>query len=122
MIQEDVLNRSVVARPAAERRVRISLATIGGYAVLSLLGLLFLIPLLLVLFVSLMSTRQFAINAASFPDPILWSNYPAAWVKGSFGAYFLNSLFYTVTIVAGSLIISTLAAFPIARCHLRGSN
>ena len=74
------------------------------------------------LFVSLMSSRQFALNAASFPDPVLWSNYPDAWVKGSFGTYFVNSLIYTVAIVAGSLIIATLAAFPIARGHLRGSN
>ena len=61
-------------------------------------------------------------NAASFPDPILWSNYPEAWIKGSFNTYFVNSLIYSVTIVFGSLIIATLAAFPIARGHLRWSN
>jgi raffinose/stachyose/melibiose transport system permease protein len=122
VIREDALDHAVAARPTPAPRVRLSPATLGGYAILTLLALLYLIPLMFVFFVSLMSSRQFALNAASFPDPILWTNYPEAWVKGTFNVYFLNSLFYTVTIVAGSLIIATLAAFPIARGHLRGSN
>src|SRR5207237_8185891 len=54
--------------------------------------------------------------------PIMWSNYPEAWIKGSFSTYFLNTLLYTFVIVFGTLIIATLAAFPIARAHVRGSN
>jgi raffinose/stachyose/melibiose transport system permease protein len=69
-----------------------------------------------------MSSRQFALNAASLPNPLMWSNYSTAWVKGTFNTYFLNSLIYTCTIVVGTLVISTLAAFPIARGHLRGTN
>src|SRR3712207_4042522 len=116
---EDPPARPVAAPPVASQRVRLSPAALGGYAILALLALLYLIPLMFVFFVSLMSSRQFALNAASFPDPILWSNYPDAWIKGSFGTYLVNSLFYTVTIVFGSLIISTLAAFQIATGHLR---
>jgi raffinose/stachyose/melibiose transport system permease protein len=113
-----------LAVPKARTRFRIGIspATLGGYALLALLGLIYLIPLLFVLSVSLMSTRQFAINAASFPDPIQWANYPTAWVKGTFNTYFINSLIYTTAIVCGTLVIATLAAFPIARGHLRGTN
>jgi raffinose/stachyose/melibiose transport system permease protein len=122
VIQQQEVAQVAVARPAGATRRRVSPAVIGGYALLTLLALLYVIPLIFVFFVSLMSSRQFVLNAASIPDPILWSNYPDAWVKGSFGTYLLNSLFYTFTIVFGSLIIATLAAFPIARGHLRGSN
>lgn len=122
MIRQDEIRPAVAARPATGALVRIKPGAIGGYVILALLALLYLVPLCFVLFVSLMSSRQFALNAASFPDPILWSNYPDAWVKGSFGIYLVNSLTYTVAIVFGSLIIATLAAFPIARGHLRGSN
>lgn len=122
MIRQDEIRPAVAARPATSAMVRIKPGAIGGYVILALLALLYLVPLCFVLFVSLMSSRQFALNAASFPDPILWSNYPDAWVKGSFGIYLVNSLTYTVAIVFGSLIIATLAAFPIARGHLRGSN
>jgi raffinose/stachyose/melibiose transport system permease protein len=103
-------------------RLRIRPSSVVVYAILVVLGLIYLIPLLFVLSVSLMSTRQFAINAASIPDPVMWSNYPTAWLKGTFNVYFINSLLYTFSIVCGTLAISTLAAFPIARGHLRGTN
>jgi raffinose/stachyose/melibiose transport system permease protein len=122
-----VIGEDAVRHPAAERsatsvQLRMHPATIGGYLILVLLALIFLIPLLFVLFVSLMSSRQFAINAASFPDPIMWANYPEAWIKGTFSTYFVNTLLYTFVIVVGTLIIATLAAFPIARSHVRWSN
>lgn len=122
MIREHEVSPIAAVRPGSVSRRGVSPAVVAGYAVLGLLALLYVIPLMFVLFVSLMSSRQFALNAASFPDPIMWSNYPTAWVKGAFGTYFANSLVYTVSIVAGSLVISTLAAFPIARNHLKWSN
>lgn len=122
MIREDRLGRAAAERPAAGFQIGMRPGTIGGYVILALLALIYLIPLLFVLSVSLMSSRQFALNAASFPDPIMWSNYPEAWVKGAFNTYFANTLLYTFVIVSGTLIIATLAAFPIARGHVRGTN
>jgi raffinose/stachyose/melibiose transport system permease protein len=124
VIRQDELNqdRAAVAPVAARIQFGIRPGTVGGYVILALLSLMYLIPLLFVLFVSLMSSRQFALNAASFPNPIMWSNYPEAWIKGAFSTYFLNTLVYTFAIVFGTLIIATLAAFPIARAHVRGSN
>jgi raffinose/stachyose/melibiose transport system permease protein len=122
VIRHQGLRPAAAARPAAGARVGLRPGAAAGYAALALLALLYLIPLCFVGFVSLMSSRQFALNAASVPDPILWSNYPLAWVKGTFGNYFANSLLYTFSVVAGTLALATLAAFPIARGHLRGSN
>ena len=122
MIRQDTVDQAVSERRAAGILIGIRPATIGGYVILALLALIYLIPLSFVLRVSLMSSRQFAANAAAFPDPIMWSNYPEAWVKGAFNTYFVNSLVYTFAVVAGTLTIATLAAFPIARGHLRGSN
>jgi raffinose/stachyose/melibiose transport system permease protein len=122
VIREDELSRAAAARAGAVIQIGIRPGTIGGYAILAVLCLVYLIPLLFVLFVSLMSSRQFALNAASFPNPVMWSNYPEAWVKGAFNTYFVNTLIYTSAIVFGTLFIATLAAFPIARAHVRGSN
>ncbi len=44
-----------------------------------------------------------------------WQNYITAWVKGNFGIYFLNSVFYTIAIVGGIVLISSLAAYAFAR-------
>jgi raffinose/stachyose/melibiose transport system permease protein len=122
VIRQGTVELALPRRRATGVRIRLRPAALGGYAILVLLGLIYLIPLLFVLSVSLMSTRQFAINAASIPNPVMWSNYTTAWVRGTFNIYFINSLIYTVAIVCGTLVISTLAAFPIARGHLRGTN
>ena len=122
MIRQNAVDLSLPKRRATSIRLRLRPESIGGYAILLLLALLYVVPLAFVLCVSLMSSRQFALNAASIPNPILWSNYPTAWVKGTFNTYFINSLIYTSVIVCGTLVISTLAAFPIARNHLRGTN
>lgn len=122
MIREDELGRAVAERPATGVRFRIRGGPLGAYLILALLALVYLIPLLFVLSVSLMSSRQFSLAAASFPDPIMWTNYPDAWVKGAFGTYFANTLLYTIVVVFGTLTIATLAAYPIARGHVRGSN
>jgi raffinose/stachyose/melibiose transport system permease protein len=122
VIRQGAIDQPVAERRAADMQIGMRSGAIGGYVILALLSLIYLIPLFFVLQVSLMSSRQFALNAASIPDPILWSNYPTAWVKGAFSTYFMNTLFYTFAIVGGSLIIATLAAFPIARGHVRWSN
>ena len=122
MIRQGALDRAVAGRRAGGMLIGLRPATLGAYLILALLALIYLIPLAFVLGVSLMSSRQFALNAASLPNPLMWSNYSTAWVKGTFNTYFLNSLIYTCTIVVGTLVISTLAAFPIARGHLRGTN
>jgi len=122
VIREDELRPIAAERVVTGAHIGVRSTTVLGYIVLGLLTVIYLIPLLFVLFVSLMSSRQFALNAGSIPDPIQWTNYPDAWVKGAFSTYFVNTLVYTFVIVFGTLTISTLAAFPIARAHVRGSN
>ena len=122
MIRDEVIGPAAAERPATGVRFGIRSGAVGGYVILALLALIYLIPLLFVLQVSLMSSRQFALNAASFPSPIMWSNFPDAWVKGAFGGYYLNTLIYTFTVVFGTLAISALSAFPLARGNVRGSN
>jgi raffinose/stachyose/melibiose transport system permease protein len=122
VIQGDALGRAP-ARPALRTvPIRLRPGTSGGYVVMLLLALLYAIPMVFVLFVALESPRQFATNAASIPDPVMWSNVPNAWTRGEFRSYFLNTVTYTLVITIGTLVIATLAAFPIARGHVRGSN
>jgi len=122
VIRQEEVSHIAVARPAAGARIRVTPAKIAGYAVLTLLALLYLIPLAFVFFVSLMSSRQFVTDVASLPNPVLWSNYPDAFAKGQFNLYFVNSLIYTSSVVIGTLTIATLASYPIARAHVRSSN
>jgi raffinose/stachyose/melibiose transport system permease protein len=126
LIGQQRLQQATAERPATSavrvKRIAVRPSIVGGYALMLLLALVYLVPLLFVLMVSLMSNRQFSVNSASLPSPILWTNYPDAWIQGSFSTYFGNTLLYTSSVVILTLIISTLAAFPIARNHVRFSN
>jgi len=54
------------------------------------------------------------------PKEMHWNNFYLAWTKGNFGVYFLNSLIYTVCVVVGIVLISSLAAYAFSRLRFRG--
>ena len=57
-----------------------------------------------------------------FPLNPHWENYWTAWTKADFGLYFLNSLFYTVTVVLGVVFIASMAAYAFSRLSFPGRN
>jgi multiple sugar transport system permease protein/raffinose/stachyose/melibiose transport system permease protein len=74
-------------------------------------------------FASSLKTQQTVFTDLSlFPKNPHWENYAAAWTKGDFGLYFLNSLIYTVTVVAGVLFVASLAAYAFSRLQFPGKN
>lgn len=118
-----MIDQRTVARPETLRLgLRLRPYAGGGYVVMLLLFLIYAIPLVFVLFVAVESNTQFMTNPSALPSSVLLSNFPDAWVQGTFSSYFGNTLLYTFTIVLGTLVVATLAAFPIARRHIRGSN
>ena len=81
-----------------------------------------LFPLLWMLGSSLKTQQTIFSDMSMFPRNPVWANFYTAWTKGGFGMYFLNSLFYTVTVVFGIVIISSLAAFAFSRLKFPGKN
>lgn len=57
-----------------------------------------------------------------FPKNPHWENYVLAWTKADFSLYFLNSLFYTVTVVIGVTLIASMAAYAFSRLQFPGKN
>jgi ABC-type glycerol-3-phosphate transport system permease component len=105
--------------PAARRLGGRALAQ----AVVTLLALLWLIPVVMMLTVALMPSRsRSALFGGLFvPDPTL-ANFAQVWEENPLPRYFLNSLIITVPTVALVLAIASLAAFAFARLRFRGSN
>lgn len=79
-------------------------------------------PLLWMISSSLKTQQTIFSNMSLIPKSPAWYNYVLAWTKGNFGMYFLNSLFYTVTVVTGIIIISSLAAYAFSRLEFPGKN
>ena len=81
-----------------------------------------LFPLLWMAGSSLKTQQTIFSDMSIFPKNPMWGNFYLAWTKGGFGMYFLNSLFYTVTVVFGIVIIASLAAFAFSRLKFPGKN
>lgn len=81
-----------------------------------------LFPLLWMAGSSLKTQQTIFSDMSIFPKNPMWGNFYLAWTKGGFGMYFLNSMFYTVTVVFGIVIIASLAAFAFSRLKFPGKN
>jgi len=81
-----------------------------------------LFPLLWMISSSLKTQETVFKDMSLIPKVFHFENYYQAWVQGGFGRYFLNSLFYTVAVVIGILIISSLAAYAFSRLKFAGKN
>ncbi len=74
-------------------------------------------------FASSLKTQETVFNDLSlFPKVPHWENYYFAWVKADFSQYFVNSLFYTVTVVIGVILIASMAAYAFSRLEFPGRN
>lgn len=102
-------------------------ARIRDQAMLHVIGLvaavgIYLLPLLYLAMISLRTTHGFLTNPLGIPRHWDWSNFATAWREGSMSQYFLNSVIYTVSITVLDVLVSVLAAFPIARRYWKYSN
>lgn len=66
--------------------------------------------------------RNTVFNGPFFPNPIIFTNYPAAWVQTQFGAHFLNSLVIAVVSLAGIVFLSVTAGYGFAKLNFPFKN
>ena len=81
-----------------------------------------LFPLFWMVRSALMTKETIFVDKSLIPEVIELGNFTKAWIDGNFGIYFLNSVFYTVTIVYAIVIISSLAAYAFSRLSFPGKN
>ena len=81
-----------------------------------------LFPLLWMVSSSLKTQEMIFRDSSLIPKTFHFENYYLAWMEGGFGRYFLNSIFYTVSVVLGIVIVSSLAAYAFSRFRFPGRN
>lgn len=81
-----------------------------------------LFPLFWMVRCSLMTNSTVLVDKALIPEVINWNNYIIAWTKGNFATYFLNSMIYTVSVVFGIVVVSSLAAYSFSRLKFPGKD
>ncbi len=103
-------------------QVQSGIRTTGVHLFLLLVAFSCLFPLFWMVRSSLMTQQTIFVDQSIFPDHPQFHNYGTAWREGHFGTYFLNSIIYTVCVVAGIVVVSSLAAFAFSRLRFPGKN
>jgi sn-glycerol 3-phosphate transport system permease protein len=107
---------SAMTRVQAPRVAMRELETAGAW----LLGLLWLLPLLYAVWTAFhpaeFSTR-FVLTA-----PLTLENFQKAWIAAPFARYFVNTMALVAMVLAGQLVLVTLAAYAFARFEFPGRN
>lgn len=89
-----------------------------SYAVLSLLLAFALYPILVLLFNSVKTAADMALNPLGFPRSINLSNFVEAWRRGNFSRTVPNTLLLVVGSVGGILVLGGPAAYSMSKLDL----
>lgn len=84
-------------------------------------ALVIVLPLVALVLMSFKSLTDMSAHPLSLPHPWLFSNYSTAWSQGNLGQYLLNSLFISVVAVVLIVVLSSGAAYVVARFNFRGN-
>ncbi len=92
------------------------------YIYLSLLAVVYLLPLVWMLFISLKNDKEIFASPYGLPEKFMWENYTFAWTAGQLGTATLNSVIVCVTTLVFSMLIGAMAAFAIGRMKWKCSS
>lgn len=109
-------------RESVKHKIKSFLGQSGIHLFLILVSVSCIFPLLWMIGSALKTQQTVFSDMRLFPAQMHWENFYIAWTKGGFGIYFFNSIFYTVTVVAGIVFISSLAAYAFSRLEFPGKN
>ncbi len=95
---------------------------LGIHAVLIFVSLLSIFPFIWLISTSLKGNAEniFAYPPQIIPQDFTWQNYVGVWHRVNFIAYFLNSMIVAGATVFLNLLLSALAAYPLARMQFAG--
>lgn len=98
--------------------------TILYHICLCLFGFIMVYPLLWMVMSSFKeSSKIFTTAGQLIPDRLILDNYHTGWKgfsKTTFGTYFMNSFFISVTATIGTVFSSSIVAYGFARCNFFG--
>jgi N-acetylglucosamine transport system permease protein len=72
-------------------------------------------PFLWMIMTAFKSDREILTDPFGRPEQLLWENFERAWTTANIGTYFVNTLIVMAMSLTGTLLISAMAAYVIAR-------
>ncbi len=115
------MSLTLAKRPGRTRK-KAQLSTVIIYTFFILVALVYLLPLLWIVMVSLKTNAELFSNPFGLPETIQIENYIYSWTNGHLGAALVNSTIVSVSTLLASMVIGSMAAFAIARLKFRINN
>ncbi|RAM59694.1 hypothetical protein DS67_04355 [Mesotoga sp. SC_4PWA21] len=90
-------------------------------ALLILLGLSTLLPYILMISFSFMAEfEMYRLPPKLIPDVLRWENYVEMWQSQPWGRYIFNTLFITIAVLIGQIILVAMGGYALSRLHFPG--
>ena len=86
-----------------------------AYTFLIIMAIIFVMPMLFTIISSLKTKLDIFSDPFALPKNPQWSNYVVAWKDANMSAYFINSVIQSGSTVILTSLISTMAAYALAR-------
>ena len=107
---------------AETKKKSVSPGRILLYVFLIVFTLFYLMPFYSAVVTSVRTQEDISVNGFwSIPQVITLENYPMAWTRGGVSNYLLNSFIITIPALIGTIFLSSLSAFALARYKFRGN-
>lgn len=111
-------SKPVTGLSQAQNRWTIAVKYVG----LTLLTVLWLLPILAALITSFRTMDDITLNGFwSLPSQLVGENFITAWTNARVSRYLLNSFIITLPALVGMLFLSSLSAYALARFRFRGN-
>ena len=91
-----------------------------SHLLLGFWALMVIFPFLWMVMTSFKSDPEILYSPWNLPDTPQWDNFSRAWNEARIGRYFVNSLIVIIPSLAGTLLISAMTAYVLARFEFPG--
>lgn len=122
--QPKAIDPSEPQRIYTRRRIPFSeiLSKVVVYLILGLWAVIVIFPMLWSIMTSFKSDQEIFFSPWALPKVLLFENFARAWVKARMGDYLINTLIIILPALFFTLLLSSMAAYVLARFEFRGRN
>lgn len=103
-------------------KVKRSVASVAANLVCWLLSISCIAPVIWMVYSSLKTEKEFALNILSLPKAPQWENYVKAFQAGNMGAYSINSMRNSLLATIICLVLAFMIGYSLARFRFHGRN
>jgi len=113
---------AIAGENVAVKKGRLSVGRIMLYGFLITFTIIYIMPVFGAIFTSVRTQEDISLNGFwSIPSEMTLENYPTAWTQGRVSRYLLNSFIITIPALIGTIFLSSLSAFALARYRFVGN-